>query len=90
MKLKLGETLYRGRCPACNGRQLRRRANSLIYCYSCGEASIAPADVLDEKGEKFRNLHKPATRDRPRLAGSGIVAGPCYRRGFRWGAKGLA
>ena len=64
------------RCPACKGRNIQSRIRYLmLYCISCN-TSFHPHESWEEPPA-------PVPR-KPRK--SGVIAGPVFRRGFRWGA----
>lgn len=65
------------RCPACNGLRLlerKRYTRPMLYCENCN-STFAPADALTDEA--------PPQPRVPRK--SGVIAGPVFRRGFRWG-----
>ena len=79
-----------GRCPSCNGRALRRRINSIIFCYNCGDAEISPADIVPDYGPLAPwGRSKETKAEKQPSNGSGVIAGPCYARGYRWPSLGL-
>ena len=79
-----------GRCPSCNGRALRMRQNLVIYCYNCGDASISQADIVPDYGPLAPWGRSKATKaEKQPSNGSGVIAGPCYARGYRWPSLGL-
>ena len=65
------------RCPACNGKNIKpRRRYDMLYCTNCNTSFHPSEGAPDET---------PAPTPRtPRK--SGVIAGPVFRRGFRWGA----
>ena len=66
------------RCPACNGKNIAARHRyAMLYCINCNSSFTA------EEGLPAAKQKKPEPR-KPRK--SGVIAGPVFRRGFRWGA----
>jgi hypothetical protein len=67
------------RCPACNGKRLNERkrySQAMLYCDNCN-TTFRPDDALPDV----------AAAPTPRVPRkSGVIAGPVFRRGFRWGA----
>ena len=65
------------RCPACNGKRIEKRQRyAMLYCVNCNTSFVASEGSPDEP-----------TKPEPRVPRkSGVIAGPVFRRGFRWGA----
>ena len=64
------------RCPACNGKRIEKRQRyEMLYCVNCN-TSFPPSEGSPDEPV-------PVPR-KPRK--SGVIAGPVFRRGFRWGA----
>lgn len=64
------------RCPACNGKRIEKRQRyAILYCVNCN-TSFPPSEGSPDEPPA------PVAR-KPRK--SGVIAGPCYATGYRWG-----
>jgi predicted amidophosphoribosyltransferase len=67
----------RPRCPSCKQSRLRALTET-YFCSNCG-LTFKHAEAVTDAQLAARKLKVVA------VAGSGVIAPPAYRYGFRWG-----